>query len=434
MATTGALQQESRTVAAARDALDGRRRGLRAVIPFIGPAVIASIAYMDPGNFATNIQSGAEYGYNLLWVVLLTGALAMFYQNLSAKLGIATGKNLPEVCREQLSHRTAIVFWIVSEIAAMATDLAEFLGAAIGLELLFHLPLMIAVLLVGLATYAMLMLDRYGFRPLEILIGTLVGVIIAAYAVETILARPDFGAIARHSVIPWLGGPNSVLLMVGIVGATIMPHAVYLHSGLTQGRIVPRSPEEATRIHRFELIDVVVALGIASLINMAILFMAAAVFHATGHANVADITTAYQTLTPLLGTAAAGVFLTALLASGMSSSVVGTMAGQVIMQGFVGFRIPIWVRRLVTMIPTVIVVALGLNPTATLIMSQVILSLALPFPVISLAMFTRRRGIMGAMANSRLSNFVAVAGACIICLLNGILLWQTAGLPLPFSN
>ncbi len=426
--------EESRTVRAARAALDGRVRGLRAVVPFIGPAVIASIAYMDPGNFATNIQSGAEYGYNLLWVVVLTGALAMFYQNLSAKLGIATGKNLPEMCRERFSHGTAIVFWVVSEIAAMATDLAEFLGASIGLGLLFHMPLMAAVLIVGVATYAMLMLDRFGFRPLEILIGALVGVIVLSYLVETVLSRPSFAAIASHSVIPWLGGPNSVLLMVGIVGATIMPHAVYLHSGLTQGRVVPRSPEEAPRIHRFELIDVVVALGIASLINMAILYMSAAVFHATGHASVADISTAYRTLTPLLGAAAAGVFLTALLASGMSSSVVGTMAGQVIMQGFVGFRIPIWVRRVVTMIPTVVVVAMGLNATATLIMSQVILSLALPFPMISLAMFTRRRDIMGAMASSRLTNAVAVAGAGIICLLNAILIWQTVGLPLPFGG
>ena len=429
-----ALAQDSPTVRAARAALDGKRRGIMAVLPFMGPAILASVAYMDPGNFATNIQSGAEYGYNLLWVVLLTGALAMFYQNLSAKLGIATGKNLPEVCREQFQHGTTIVFWIVSELAAMATDLAEFLGASLGLGLLFHISLMAAVLIVGVATYAMLALDRFGFRPIEILIAAMVAVIALAYLAETILSRPDFGAIAYHSVVPWIGGPGAMLLAVGIVGATIMPHAVYLHSGLTQGRIVARTPEEKPRIHHFELIDVVVALGIASLINMAILYMAAAVFHATGHADVADITTAYQTLTPLLGGAAAGVFLAALLASGLSSSVVGTMAGQIIMQGFVGFRIPVWLRRLVTMIPTVIVVAMGLDPTAVLILTQVLLSLALPFPIISLAMFTRRRDLMGALVNSKLSNAVAVAGAGIICLLNAILIWQTAGLPLPFGS
>ncbi len=423
--------ESARTLLAARAALAGERHGLRAVLPFIGPAVIASVAYMDPGNFATNIQSGALYGYNLLWVVLLANLMAMLFQNLSAKLCIATGRNLPELCRQYLSRRTTYVFWIVSEVAAMATDLAEFLGATLALNLLFHVPLLAGAVITGLATYAMLMLDRFGFRPIEILISALVGVIAASYLVETVLSRPDFAEVAVHAVTPWLGGPESVLLMVGIIGATIMPHAVYLHSGLTQHRVVPRSPEEAVRIHHFELIDVVVAMGVAGLVNMAMLYMAAAVFHSTGHAAVADITTAYRTLQPLLGGAAAAVFLASLMASGLSSSAVGTMGGQVIMQGFVGFHIPVWVRRVVTMVPTVVVIALGVNPTATLVMSQVVLSLVLPIPLISLVRFTGRRDLMGLLTSTPALHAAAIAGTVVIVFLNLVLLWQTAGLPLP---
>jgi manganese transport protein len=432
-AVHAAAAGSSRTVQAARAALAGERRGIRAVLPFIGPAVIASVAYMDPGNFATNIQSGALYGYNLLWVVVLANLMAMLFQNLSAKLGIATGRNLPELCREHFSRATVLIFWVVSEIAAMATDLAEFLGATLALNLLLHVPLLIGAIITGIATYAMLTLDRYGFRPIEILISVLVGVIALSYVAETALSRPSFAEVARHAVTPWLGGSDSVLLMVGIIGATIMPHAVYLHSGLTQSRVVPRSPEEAVRIHRFELVDVVVALGTAGLVNMAMLYMAAAVFHNTGHADVADITTAYRTLEPLLGGAAAGVFLASLLASGLSSSAVGTMAGQVIMQGFVDFRIPVWVRRVATMVPTVLVIALGVNPTQTLVLSQVVLSLVLPIPLISLVKFTGRRDLMGRLASGPALHALAVAATVVIVLLNVVLLLQTAGVPLPFS-
>lgn len=421
----------SRTERAAREALSGQRRGLRAVLPFLGPAFIAAVAYIDPGNFATNIQSGAEFGYNLLWVVLLANLMAMLIQSLSAKLGIATGKNLPELCRERFPVRVVVGMWIVSEVAAMATDLAEFLGATIGLSLLFHIPMIVGTLITGAATYAILMLDRKGFRPLEALIGTLVGVIAASYLVETLLSRPNWGQVAFHSVVPWLGNANSIVLMVGIVGATVMPHVVYLHSGLTQNRVVPKNPGDAQRIHRLETVDVILAMALAGLINMAMLYMSASVFHNTGHSGVAQISTAYQTLTPLLGSAAAAVFLVSLLASGFSSSAVGTMAGQVIMQGFVGFTIPVWVRRVVTMVPTVIIVLLGINPTATLIISQVVLSLVLPIPVIALTKFTNRREVMGELVNSRLVSVGAIACAGAIVLLNVVLLWQTFGLPLP---
>lgn len=420
-----------KTEHAAREALAGRRRGIRAVLPFIGPAFVASIAYMDPGNFATNIQGGSMFGYNLLWVVLLANLMAMLLQNMSAKLGIATGKNLPELCREHFSQRTAVAMWIVSEVAAMATDLAEFLGATLGLYLLFGIPLLIGTVITGLATYAMLSFDRYGFRPLESLIGTLVGVIGLSYLAETMFSHPNWGLVAYHSVVPWIGNGQSILLMVGIVGATVMPHAIYLHSGLTQKRIVPNNEEEAKRIHRFEKKDVVIAMSLAGLINMAMLYMAASVFHGTGHTNVADISTAYKTLTPLLGSASAGVFLVSLLASGFSSSAVGTMAGQVIMQGFVGFTIPVWVRRLVTMLPTVVIVWLGVNPTQTLVISQVILSLVLPIPIIALIKFTNRRNLMGALTNTRIVTWSAIACASVILILNLVLILQTMGLPLP---
>lgn len=415
------------------EVLDGRRQGPRAVLPFLGPAFIAAVAYVDPGNFATNIQSGALFGYNLLWVVVMANIMAMVFQTLSSKLGIATGKNLPEVCRDQFSRPVVYTMWVFSEIGAMATDLAEFLGASLGLYLLFNIPLLWATGITGAATFGVLLLDRKGFRPLESLIGGLVGVIALSYLGETIFSRPSWSSIGYHSLVPWLGNGTSILLMVGIVGATVMPHVVYLHSGLTQQRIVPRDKSEARRIHRYNTMDVIVAMTIAGFINMAMLYMAAAVFHTTGHQNVADITTAYKTLTPLLGGAAASFFLISLLASGLSSSAVGTMAGQVIMQGFVGFSIPIWVRRLVTMLPTVFIVALGVNPTQTLIISQVVLSLVLPVPLVALAKFTNRGDIMGPLVNRRYLATIAFVFTGIIILLNGVLLWQTFGLPLPLG-
>jgi manganese transport protein len=415
-----------RTVEAARALLSGERRGLRGYFAFAGPAVVASIAYMDPGNFATNIQAGAKYGYELLWVVLLANLIAMLFQGLSAKLGIVTGRNLAELCREQFRLPVVIVMWIVSEIAAMATDLAEFLGGAIGLSLLFGMPLLAGMVVTGAIVYGVLMFDRFGFRPVELIIGNLVAIIGICYLIEMFIAPVDWGAAALHTVVPRIADSEALLLAVGIIGATVMPHAVYLHSGLTQARIPARNATETRMVVRISNTEVVIALAIAGLVNMAMVMMASSAFHA-GHSDVAEIETAYHTLTPLLGGAAAVVFLVSLLASGVSSSTVGTMAGQMIMQGFVGFRIPVWVRRLVTMIPAFVVVALGVNATKALVVSQVMLSIALPLPMIALLMFTRRADLMGAFANSRLTNAAAVIGAAAVLALNGFLIVQLVG-------
>ncbi|HVR46186.1 MAG TPA: Nramp family divalent metal transporter [Candidatus Binatia bacterium] len=414
----------SGTVAAAREVLAGTRRGWRALLPFTGPAFVASVAYMDPGNFATNIQGGAGFGYRLLWVVVLANLMAMLFQGLSAKLGIATGKNLAELSREHTPRSVSLGMWIVSEIGAMATDLAEFLGVIIALYLLFHVPMLIGAIVTGIVTYAILALHRYGFRTMEVVIGSLVGIIAICYVLETLLAKPNWSEVLYHSVVPWLGGSSSILLAVGIVGATVMPHAIYLHSALTQDRIVPEQPGHVGKIVRFAYFDVVIALTIAGLVNLAMMYMAAAVFHSRGHANVADITTAYRTLTPLLGSLAALVFLVSLMASGISSSVVGTMAGQVIMQSFVGFAVPLWLRRLVTMAPAVVVVALGLNVTQTLIISQVVLSFVLPVPMIALLILTSRRDTMGAMANRRWVTGLATVATVAILGLNALLIFQ----------
>ena len=416
---------ESRTHKAARAALEGRSKGLFAILPFLGPAFIASVAYIDPGNYATNIQGGSAFGYNLLWVIALANLMAMLLQTMSAKLGLATGHNLAEMARIHFRKPAVYAMWIISEIAAMATDLAEFLGASIAINLLFGIPLLYATLITGVVTYLILLLERRGFRPLEAVIIALVGVIAVCYLIETFLSRPDWGQVAFHSIVPWIGGTQSVLFSVGIIGATVMPHVIYLHSSLTQHRIIPRSEKEARRIFRWSIPDVVIAMGLAGLINMAMLYMAAATFHAHGQNNVANISTAFQTLTPLLGGAASVVFAVSLLASGLSSSTVGTMAGQVIMQGFVGFTIPVWIRRLVTMIPAVVVAAIGFNPTTTLVVSQVVLSFVLPLPVITLVMFTRRRDIMGTLVNKRITTWAAIACSALILGLNAWLLYST---------
>lgn len=416
---------------AAREAIRGERRGLRAILPFLGPAIIASVAYIDPGNFATNVQGGALFGYALLWVIVLANLMAMLLQSLSAKLGIATGRNLAEMCRDHFPTWLCYVFWITQEVTAMATDLAEFLGAAIGFNLLFGIPMFLAALITGVGVFAALAFQGKGFRGLELFIAAMVGIIAGSYLIETLLAKPDWGQIAFHSVVPSLPGNGAVLLAVGIIGATVMPHVIYLHSSLTQARIVPHSDEERQRIFAFERIDVILAMATAGLVNMAMLFMAAKVFHFTGHTDIADITTAYQTLTPLLGGAASLIFGISLLASGISSSSVGTMAGQVVMQGFVNFSIPIWLRRILTMVPALIVVALGFNPTQTLVLSQVVLSFTLPIPVITLIMFTQNRQIMGSLVNRRSTTVLATICATLIVFLNVVLLYQTSGGQLP---
>ncbi|WP_428374848.1 Nramp family divalent metal transporter [Lichenicoccus sp.] len=419
-----------RTDAAIRDVLAGRRSGGRSALLFAGPAVIASIAYVDPGNFATNIQAGAAFGYTLLWVVLVANLIAMLFQALSAKLGIVTGRNLAELCREQFSPPVVYAMWAASEVAAMATDLAEFLGGAIGLSLLFHLPLLAGMVATGAVTFGILMVQGRGFRPMEMIIGGLVVVIGLCYVVEMFVAPVAWGQAGLHSIIPEMPDAAALTISVGIIGATVMPHALYLHSGLTQDRAPGADTPGRRMLLRFSNRECIVALALAGAVNMAMVMMASAAFHA-GHSDVSEIQTAYHTLTPLLGIGAAGVFLVSLMASGISSSVVGTMAGQMIMQGFVGFRIPIWVRRLVTMVPAFLVIAFGMNATYALVISQVVLSFALPIPMLALVVFTRNRAIMGEFANNRLTDVAAIVGSVIILFLNAVLLLQTFGVPIP---
>ena len=420
----------ARTTLGMSEALSGRRPiGWRTSLLFIGPAVIASIAYIDPGNFATNIQAGSKYGYSLLWVVLAANMMAMLFQGLSAKLGIVTGRNLAEMCRDQFSRPVVIMMWVVSEIAAMATDLAEFLGGAIGLSLLFHIPLLAGMAVTAVVTYAILMVDKRGFRPIELIIGGFVAIIALCYLIEVLVAPVQWAQVGVGLITPRIPDSAALTIAVGIIGATVMPHAVYLHSGLTQGRMQTGSDDERRMLLRFSNREVVVALTLAGLINVAMVIMAASAFH-EGHSNVAEIETAYHTLAPLLGGAAAGFFLLSLIASGISSSVVGTMAGQLIMQGFVGFRIPIWVRRAVTMLPAFVVVAMGVDATQALVSSQVVLSIALPFPLVALVLFTRSRAVMGGFANSRRVHFMAMAATAVIVALNVVLLLDTVGVAL----
>lgn len=417
----------SRHEQAMRDALAGRRTGVRAFLPFFGPAVIASIAYMDPGNFATNIQAGAGYGYALLWVLLAANLIAMLFQSLSAKLGIVTGLNLAEMCREQYPKPMVYVMWAVSEIAAMATDLAEFLGGAIGLSLIFGMPLLAGMVVTAIITYLILVMEQGGFRRMEILIGVFVAIISLCYLVEMLIAPVEWGNVAKGLTTPDIPDSNALMIAVGIVGATVMPHAVFLHSGLTQGRIRPADDRERRMLVNFSNREVIIALAAAGLVNMAMVIMAAAAFH-LGHSEVAEIETAYHTLTPLLGGAAASVFLVSLIASGVSSSVVGTMAGQVIMQGFVGFRIPLIVRRLVTMVPAFAVVLMGVDSTKALVVSQVILSIALPIPMLALLHFTSKRSVMGDYVNGIPVRVLGTLGAAVVLCLNFLLLAQVAGL------
>ncbi|MGA2820852.1 MAG: Nramp family divalent metal transporter [Anaerolineales bacterium] len=401
-----------------------KRKGLTRLLPFLGPAFIASVAYVDPGNFATNIQGGAEFGYTLLWVVLLSNLTGMLIQALSAKLGIATGLNLAEQCRRHFPKPVSWAMWGLMEVVAMATDLAEFLGAAVGLNLLFGLPLPLAAVLTAVFTFLILGLERRGFRLLEAVITGMVGVIAASYLVEIVLVRPNWTPILAHAVIPQFSGPESLLLAAGILGATVMPHVIFLHSSLTQGRIITREPSQMKRLYRYELVDVALAMGVAGLINAAMLIMAAGTFYYRGLTTIASLQEAYRTLQPLLGPAAGSVFAIALLAAGLSSSSVGTMAGQVIMQGFLHRHIPVWIRRLATMAPSLIVIAFGLDPTRVLVLSQVVLSFGLPFAVVPLVLFTRRRDVMGPLVNSRLTTIAAWLVAALIILLNVVLLHQ----------
>jgi len=419
-----ALTLTGRNRLAAREVLAGQRRGLPAMIALTGPAVVASVAYIDPGNFATNIQAGAAYGYSLLWVVLVANLIAMLFQAMSAKIGIVTGRNLAELCRDHFARPVVWAMWAVSEIAAMATDLAEFLGGAVGLSLLLHVSLFSGMVATGAVTYGLLLLEGRGFRPLELVIGALVACIGISYLLEIFIVPPDWAQTAAGTFIPRLRDNGAVLLAVGIVGATVMPHAIYLHSSLTQSRVPVRDDRERRAMLHYSNLEVVLALTLAGAVNAAMVMMAAAAFHA-GHPDVAMIETAYHTLAPLLGGAAAAIFLISLMASGISSSVVGTMAGQVIMQGFLHLRIPIWLRRAVTMVPAFVVVAAGADVTRCLVISQVVLSLVLPVPMVALLLLSRRPGVMGAFVAGRCVTAVAGVATVVTLGLNGVLLWQS---------
>ena len=420
----GVLPGETATARAAHASLKGERRGIRKLWPFLGPAFIAAVAYVDPGNFATNISGGAQFGYLLLWVILTSNLMAMLIQSMSAKLGIATGKNLPEVCRERFPRFVTLGLWVQAEVIAMATDLAEFIGAALALNLLFGIPLFPAGLLTAVGAFAILELQRRGFRPLEAGISSLVGVIVVAFAFQMFYAQPEGDRILAGLFTPGFAGTESVLLAAGILGATVMPHVIYLHSALTQRRVVGRTDEERKKIFRFELIDVVIAMAIAGTINASMLIMAAALFH-EGGLNVGDIDFAFDQLKVLEGNTAAILFGVALLASGLSSSSVGTMAGQVVMQGFINRRIPLFLRRLITMLPALVILAVGLNPSRSLVISQVVLSFGIPFALIPLLIHCRNRDVMGALVNLRITTAVAAVVVALIISLNVFLLSQT---------
>jgi manganese transport protein len=421
----GVLPGESATARAAHESLKGHRRGIRKLLPFLGPAFIAAVAYVDPGNFATNISGGAQFGYLLLWVILVSNLMAMLIQSMSAKLGIATGKNLPEVCRARFPRPVTFLLWVQAEIIAMATDLAEFIGAALALNLLFGIPLFAAGLLTAVGAFGILELQRRGFRPLEAVITAMVGVIVVAFAFQMFYAEPEGSRVLAGLFTPGFAGTESVLLAAGILGATVMPHVIYLHSALTQRRVVGKTDEEKRRIFSFELVDVIIAMAIAGTINASMLIMAAALFHSAGLTGVGDIDKAFEQLRILEGTTPAILFGVALLASGLSSSSVGTLSGQVVMQGFINRQIPLFLRRIITMMPALIILAVGLNPSRSLVISQVVLSFGIPFALTPLLIFCRNRNVMGALVNHRLTTTVAAVVVCLIVSLNVFLLYQT---------
>jgi manganese transport protein len=402
-----------------------RSRGrLRGTLAMLGPAFVACIAYVDPGNFATNIAGGARYGYLLLWVLLTANLMAMLIQNLSAKIGLATGRNLPELCREHFPRPVTWGLWVQAELIAMATDLAEFVGAAIALNLLFGIPLFPAGLITAVVAFGILGMQAKGYRRFEAVIAGLLGLIILGFLYDTLRIGFDAGAAAK-GFIPGFEGTDSVLLATGILGATVMPHVIYLHSALTQNRIPAHDDAERKRLLRFQRIDVSLAMGIAGLVNMSMLVIAASLFHDHGLLGLDSIEEAHAQFGTLASGGAAMAFAVALLASGLASSSVGTYAGQVVMQGFIARSIPIVLRRLVTMTPALIVLAVGLNPSRSLVISQVVLSFGIPFALVPLVLLTRRVDIMGALVNRRLTTIMASIVAVLIIALNAFLLYDT---------
>ncbi|SPT98672.1 Mn2+/Fe2+ transporter, NRAMP family [Lysinibacillus capsici] len=412
------------TKSSAEAVLDGDIKGWRRLLPFLGPAFIAAVAYIDPGNFATNITAGSQYGYLLLWVIAFSNLMAVLIQSLSAKLGIATGKNLPEVAREHFSKKTSIFLWIQAELVIIATDLAEFIGAALGLYLLFNIPMLPAALITAVGSFAILELQRRGFRAFEAGISGMVLIVVLAFAFQTFLAKPAWGDVAIGMFTPHFEGVDSLLLATGILGATVMPHAIYLHSSLTQSRIIGRNEAEKKRIFRFEFIDIIIAMIIAGAINMSMLIIAAAVFHTQG-VVVEDLDVAYNGLKDVLGPMAAISFGLGLLIAGLASSSVGTLAGDVVMQGFIQRKIPLYLRRAITMVPPLAIIASGVNATYALVLSQVVLSFGIAFALVPLVMFTSKRDIMGSLVNHRITTALGWFVVVVVVTLNIYLLWET---------
>ena len=422
-----ALPGEVRVIEAAERVLSGKRRGVRAVLPFLGPAFIAAVAYIDPGNFATDMAGGSQFGYMLLWVVLAANLMAMLVQSMSAKLGIATGRSLPEVCRDRFPSRVVVLLWLQAEAVAMATDLAEFVGAALGLHLVFGLSMWLSAALTGVATFSILGLQVWGFRRLEATLIGLVAVVVLAFGLEMLRSRPSVSGMAHGLFVPQVSGSGSALLAVSIIGATVMPHVIYLHSSLTQNRIVGANPDARRKIFRFEMVDITIAMGVAGVINLAMLATAAAVFHARGLFGAGnDLGVVFNGLNRFVGAHSGLVFGLALLASGLASSCVGTMSGQVVMQGFIHRQIPIFARRAITMIPALVVIGVGFSPTRALVLSQVFLSFGIPFALIPLLFFASSRSLMGSLVNRWPVAVLAGLVTALIVGLNVYLLVTTA--------
>ena len=400
----------------------------RATLMMLGPAFVASIAYVDPGNFATNITAGAKFGYLLLWVVLAANLMAMLIQYLSAKLGIVTDRDLPESFRQHYPRWMSWGMWVQAEIISMSTDIAEFLGAALGLNLLFHVPLFIAGVMTGFIAFGILELRQRGFRPFELAITALLGIIFFGFLYETLKIGPSAHDSLASFLPPRIGSSEALFLAVGIIGATVMPHAIYLHSALMNGRMPVHNDEERRRVLRFTRIDVIIALSLAGLINLSMLAVAAKLFHNSGLTSVESIQGAHQEFGNLVGGGSAVIFAVALFASGASSSSVGTYAGQVVMAGFINVNIGLYVRRIVTMVPALVVLAIGVSPTKALVLSQVVLSFGIPFALIPLVMLTSRRDVMGVHVNRKLTTRTAWVLAAIITGLNVFLLAQVFGL------
>lgn len=397
---------------------------LKQLFKFLGPAFIISVAYIDPGNFATNISGGSKFGYSLIWVILFSNLMAIYLQTMSAKLGIATGHNLPEMCAKVFPRNLNWIFWIIAEIGAIATNLAEFLGGTIGLNLLFNIPMIYAGLITGLLTFLICYIEKYGQKFIELVISVLVSVICIAYTIELFLAKPDWGQVGIHTIIPSLPNSDAVLIAVGMLGATVMPHVIYLHSQLVQHRCINCSDIGKSKHLKLEKIDITLAMNIAFIVNAAMVIVSAAVFYRNDIA-VDTMMQAHKSLQPLLGSLSSGAFGIALLASGLSSSAVGTMAGQTIMKGFVNLAIPANITKLITMAPALIVIAIGINPMTVLVLSQVALSFILPFPIIQMLIIAKRKDLMGPLVNKGFVRFLGILITIIIVLLNAILLYLT---------